>query len=91
MAECNTCGGYLSIEDKIRLSMKCDANGNVVWQGALVNQIPEGAITTKNGDMIVLTTGGDYILTVEGFIPLNALRTTSGDVVKTKNLEFITT
>ena len=37
MAECNTCGGYLSIEDKIRLSMKCDANGNVVWQGALLN------------------------------------------------------
>lgn len=44
MAECNTCGGYLSIEDKIRLSMKCDANGNVVWQGALLNQIPEGSI-----------------------------------------------
>lgn len=41
MAECNTCGDYLSIEDKIRLSMKCDANGNVVWQGALLNQIPE--------------------------------------------------
>lgn len=39
MAECNTCGGYLSIEDKIRLSMKCDANGNVVWQGALLNPI----------------------------------------------------
>lgn len=37
MAECNTCGGYLSIEDKIRLSMKCDANGNVVWQGAKEN------------------------------------------------------
>lgn len=67
MAECNTCGGYLSIEDKIRLSMKCDANGNVVWQGALLNpepEIPDGAITTKNGDLIVLTTGGDYILTV---------------------------
>lgn len=38
MAECNTCGGYLSIEDKIRLSMKCDANGNVVWLGALLKQ-----------------------------------------------------
>ena len=59
--------------------------------GALLNQIPDGAITTKNGDLIVLTTGGNYILTVEGFIPSNALRTTSGDVVKTKNLEFITT
>ena len=57
----------------------------------LLNQIPDGAITTKNGDLIVLTTGGNYILTVEGFVPLNALRTTSGDVVKTKNLEFITT
>ena len=42
MAECNTCGGYLSVEDKIRLSMKCDANGNVVWQGALLNQIRAG-------------------------------------------------
>ena len=58
--------------------------------GSNVNQIPEGAITIKNGDLIVLTTGGNYILTVEGFIPSNALRTTTGDVVKTKNLEFIT-
>ena len=64
---------------------------NKMRHGALLNQIPDGAITTKNGDLIVLTTGGNYILTVEGFVPLNALRTTSGDVVKTKNLEFITT
>lgn len=40
MAECNTCGGYLSVEDKIRLSIKCDANGNVVWQGSNVNPEP---------------------------------------------------
>lgn len=91
MAECNTCGGYLSMEDKIRLSMKCDANGNVVWQGALLNPLPDGAITTKDGSMIVLTTGSDYILTVDGFVPLNALKTISGDVVKTKELDFITT
>ena len=64
---------------------------NKMRHGALLNQIPDGAITTKNGDLIVLTTGGNYILTVEGFVPSNALRTTSGDVVKTKNLEFITT
>ena len=64
---------------------------NKMRHGAVLNQIPDGAITTKNGDLIVLTTGGNYILTVEGFVPLNALRTTSGDVVKTKNLEFITT
>lgn len=63
-------------------------------QGALLNPepvIPDGAIVTKDGSMIVLTTGSDYILTVEGFIPLTALRTMSGDVVKTKNLDFITT
>ena len=63
----------------------------IAQQGALLNQIPDGAITTKNGDLIVLTTGGNYILTVEGFVPINALRTTSGDVVKTKNLDFILT
>ena len=60
MAECNTCGGYLSIEDKIRLSMKCDANGNVVWQGALLNQIPtDEEIMTLLGDRIALWTKPD--------------------------------
>ncbi len=63
--------------------------------GTMLNQnepeIPDGAITTKDGSMIVLTTGSDYILTVDGFIPLTALRTKSGDVVKTKNLDFILT
>lgn len=59
--------------------------------GALLNPLPDGIITTKNGDYIVVTTGGDMILTVNGFVPLNALRTTSGDVVKTINLDFITT
>ena len=58
--------------------------------GSNVNQIPDGAIVTKDGSMIVLTTGGDYILTVDGFVPLNALKTISGDVVKTKELDFIT-
>ena len=59
--------------------------------GSLLNQpiIPDGAITTKDGQMIVLTTGDEYILTVNGFVPLNALRSLSGDVVKTKNLDFI--
>lgn len=59
--------------------------------GALLNPLPDGAITTKDGSMIVLTTGSDYILTVDGFVPLNALKTISGDVVKTKELDFITT
>jgi hypothetical protein len=58
--------------------------------GSNVNPIPDGAIVTKDGSMIVLTTGGDYILTVDGFVPLNALKTISGDVVKTKELDFIT-
>ena len=59
--------------------------------GALLNHLPDGLITTKNGDYIVLTTGGDMILTVDGFVPFNALKTISGDVVKTKNLDFILT
>lgn len=57
MAECNTCGGYLSIEDKIRLSMKCDANGNVVWQGALLNQIDEADLDDNN-----------FIVSEEGYL-----------------------
>jgi len=60
-------------------------------QGSNVNPLPDGIITTKTGDFIVLTTGGNMILTVDGFVPLNALKTISGDVVKTKNLDFILT
>lgn len=58
MAECNTCGGYLSIEDKIRLSMKCDANGNVVWQGALLNQIhpPTDLVLSVMSDTQIILT-----------------------------------
>lgn len=41
-----------------------------VLQGTKLNVLPDGLITTKNGDYIVLTTGGDMILTVNGFVPL---------------------
>lgn len=69
MAECNTCGGYLSIEDKIRLSMKCDANGNVVWQGALLNQIepelPANYWQENDTENYFLEEETDNILTLE--------------------------
>jgi len=61
MAECNTCGGYLSIEDKIRLSMKCDANGNVVWRGALLNQNepPENALKFEGTEEYIFFEGDE--------------------------------
>jgi len=59
--------------------------------GTNVNQnpIPDGAIVTKDGSMIILTTGSDYILTVNGFVPLNALMV-GDNAVKTLNNQFIT-
>lgn len=64
-----------------------------VQLGANVNpsppDIPDGAITTMNGDMIILSTGGDYVLTVNGFVPLNALSMHDGSPIKTVNNEFI--
>ena len=61
-------------------------------QGSILNQKqpPDNAIvTTVTGDYIV-SVDGKYILTVEGFVPLNAMRTLSGDPVVTKNNEYIT-
>lgn len=70
MAECNTCGGYLSMEDKIRLSMKCDANGNVVWQGALLNpepdtEVPDGVYLVTNDGDFMAEAGNDNNLFIE--------------------------
>lgn len=53
-------------------------------------ELPDGLITTMNGDMIVLSVSGDYVLTVNGFVPMNALMLPSGDFLKTINNEFIT-
>lgn len=63
-----------------------------VQLASLLNQpvIPDGAIVTKNGDFIVLTTDGDFILTVNGFVPLNAMRTFDGSPIVTKLNEYIT-
>lgn len=54
------------------------------------NQPPDNAVvTTLTGDYIV-SVDGKYILTVKGFVPLNAMRTLSGDPVVTKNNQYIT-
>ena len=37
MADCNTCSQYMSTEDILRRSIKCDANGNVALNGGLLN------------------------------------------------------
>ena len=61
-------------------------------QGSLVNQNqpPDNAVvTTLTGDYIV-SVDGKYILAVEGFVPLNAMRTLSGDPIVTKNNQYIT-
>jgi len=62
-----------------------------VLLGAKLNPLPDGLITTKNGDYIVLTTNGDMILTVNGFVPLNAMRTITGLPVVTKTNDYILT
>lgn len=51
---------------------------------------PDNAVvTTTTGDYIV-SVDGKYILTVEGFVPLKAMRTLDGHPVITKNNDYIT-
>jgi len=57
---------------------------------SLPSEIPDGAITTMNDNMIILSTNGDYILTINGFVPMNALMLSNGSFLKTLNNEFIT-
>ena len=45
--------------------------------------IPTGAITTKDGNLIVLTSDYNFVLTVDGFKPLDLLM--SGGVQVTTN------
>ena len=61
-------------------------NGSVLNQ----NQPPDNAVvTTLTGDYIV-SVDGKYILTVEGFVPLNAMRTITGNPIITKSGKYIT-
>jgi len=60
--------------------------------GSNVNHFepPDNAVvTTITGDYIV-SVDGKYILTVEGFVPLNAMRTTGGNPVVTRSNKYIT-
>lgn len=84
MAECNTCGGYLSMEDKIRLSMKCDANGNVVWQGALLNQ-------AGYSDAVIAAMIADGYVPIASPADLNAIRAVQTDRVFAAGTKWETT
>jgi len=55
----------------------------------LVNYPGNAIVTTLTGDYIV-SVDGKYILTVDGFVPLNAMRTLTGEPVVTINNEYIT-
>lgn len=80
MAECNDCLQYLSAEDIIQQSVIC-SSGKTAIRGTLLNQnepiqqafLPTGTIVTKNGEMIVLAGDSNFILTVDGFQPLELL------------------
>ena len=64
----------------------------LVRNGSVLNLFtpPDNAVvTTLTGDYIV-SVDGKYILTVEGFVPLNAMRTLQGNPVVTKNNQYIT-
>lgn len=52
--------------------------------------IPDHIVVTKNGDKVVLTIGGDYIQSVAGYVPSNAMRTIIGEPIVTKENKFIT-
>lgn len=61
-------------------------------KGSVLNQDPppdNAVVTILTGDYIV-SVDGKYILTVEGFVPLNAMRTLQGNPVVTKNNEYVT-
>jgi len=59
--------------------------------GALLNptEYPDNAVVTKSGKYIT-SVDGKFILTVDGFVPLNALRTLTGNPVVTKSGKYIT-
>lgn len=59
--------------------------------GALMNQnnFPDNAVVTKSGKYIT-SVDGKFILTVNGFVPLNAMRTVTGNPIVTKTGKYIT-
>jgi len=59
--------------------------------GTLLNPIeyPDNAVVTKSGKYIT-SVNGKFILTVNGFVPLNALRTLTGNPGVTKSGKYIT-
>ena len=61
----------------------------ITQQGTLLS-LPENAVVTTVGGNYIVSVDGKFILTVEGFIPLDAMRTLSGNPVVTKNNEYIT-
>ena len=63
----------------------------IAQQGALLNQNapPDNAVVTKSGKYIT-SVDGKFILTVNGFVPLNALRILTGNPVVTKSGKYIT-
>ena len=60
-----------------------------VQEFATLNYPDNAVVTTTNGNYIV-SVDGKFILTVEGFVPLNAMITLQGNPVVTKNNEYIT-
>lgn len=58
-------------------------------KGTHVN-LPDNAVVTTVGGNYIVSVDGKFILTVEGFIPIDAMRTLTGDPVVTKNNEYIT-
>lgn len=59
-----------------------------VLSGSVLNY-PDNAVVTKSGKYIT-SVDGKYILTVDGFVPLNAMRTLTGNPIVTKSGKYIT-
>lgn len=66
----------------IRLGIGIDNKGTHV-------NYPDNAVVTKSGKYIT-SVDGKFILTVDGFVPLNVMRTLSGNPIVTKTGKYIT-
>lgn len=62
---------------------------SLVHNWSVLNYPDNAIVTTLTGDYIV-SVDGKFILTVDGFVPLNAMRTLQGNPVVTKNNEYTT-
>lgn len=63
--------------------------GNTLVHNAALVNYPDNAVVTKSGKYIT-SVDGKFILTVEGFVPLNAMRTLTGNPIVTKSGKYIT-